>query len=133
MRLSPPLLRPLHRLDATQIDTLIDAIYHTAAGDSQKPRLGPPRATRRERVFQITLQDAGSDALQVAARLDGEALDEAQQVRLSSDFRFSYHGLSGHTCPAAGRRRADVVRQRERDLVRLGQAMGQALFPDLPY
>ena len=127
----PPLLRPLHRLDATQIDTLIDAIYHTAAGGSQKPRLGPPRATRRERVFQITLQGAGPDALQVAARLDGEALGAAQQVRLSSDFRFSYHDFLRHTLLGSRVGAADVVRQRERDLVRLGQAMGQALFPDL--
>src|SRR4029453_15797974 len=55
----PPLLRPLHRLDATQIDTLMPAIYNTATGRSRRPPLGPTRATRRERVFQITLQGAG--------------------------------------------------------------------------
>src|SRR5262249_55961348 len=87
----PELLRAIHRLDATQIKALIDAIYNTVAGRSQKPPLRPSRATSRERVFQIALQDAGPDALQVSAQLDGATLGAAQQVRLSSDFRFSYH------------------------------------------
>src|SRR5215471_15251306 len=126
----PALLRPVHHLDATQIDALIDTIYKRVAGSSKKPPLGPPRASRRERVFQIALQEAGPDALRVSATLDGAALGEAQQVRLSSDFHFSYQDFLRHTLPGSRVRAEDMVRQRERDLVRLGQAMGQALFPD---
>src|SRR5215831_1866377 len=33
----PALLRPVHRLDATRIDTVIDAIYRVSDGRSQKP------------------------------------------------------------------------------------------------
>src|SRR5262249_45262949 len=126
----PALLRPVHRLDATRIDTVIDAIYRVSDGRSQKPPLGPLRPSRRERVFQIALQEAGPNALRVSAVLDGAALGEAQQVRLSSDFHFSYQDFLRHTLPGSRMRAEDVVRQRERDLVRLGQAMGQALFPD---
>jgi hypothetical protein len=122
----PPLLRPRCRIGWDQIDQLIDAIY----GRSGRPSLGPPRAGARQRRFAIHLRRAGQAEMAVRAELDGAAIADEQPVRLGADFPFSYADSLHISLPGA-RQSAEALRvERDRDLHRLGDAIGRVLFHD---
>ena len=121
----PELLRPRARVAGEDLERLIDAIY----GRSGKPRLGPVRTAARERRLHIRLEQAEGDRLQVGAELDGEPR-AAESSRLAPALRRSYREFLGSSLPGVSRMSVqEAASQRDRDLARLGQALGQAVLP----
>jgi hypothetical protein len=121
----PELLRPRARVAGEDLERLIDAIY----GRSGKPRLAPARTTAPERVLRIRLEQTQGDGLQVSAMLDGEGR-AAEPSRLAAVLRRSYRAFLDASLPGLSRMRLhEAAAQRDRDLARLGDALGQALLP----
>jgi hypothetical protein len=72
----PELLRTRSRLDARDVDALIEAIYQR----TQKPPVAPPRWTHRDRQCHIMVHEVAPHRLQVQATLDAQPLGAAQEV-----------------------------------------------------
>ena len=122
----PPLLRTRKRVNAEDIDTLLDAIHRR----SRKPPIAPPPGARRERHLQITINEIASERFLIRAELDGQPVGAEQECQLDADFHFSYRNFVQTTLPGTSRLGpAAALQQRDRDLLRLGQALGKWLFP----
>jgi tetratricopeptide (TPR) repeat protein len=121
----PPLLKPYARLAADQVDQLVDAIY----GRSVKPAVAPPRAAVRERRFRLAVRSV-DDGLGVRAELDGQAAGPEVTAPLGPAFAYSYQDfLRGR--PAGSRAGLAAAAATAQDqLVRLGEALGAALFAE---
>jgi tetratricopeptide (TPR) repeat protein len=121
----PELLRPRARVAGEDLDRLIDAIY----GRTGKPRLAPVRTEAREQVLRIRLDQLEGEALQVSAALDGEAR-AFEPSRLDGALRRSYREFLASSLPGLSRAGLrEAAARRERDLERLGEALGHALLP----
>jgi len=121
----PELLRTRSRLEARDVNALIEAIYQRV----QKPSVAPPRWTHRDRQCHIMVHEVAPHRLQVQATLDARSLGAAQEVQLDADFYFSYQDFLRSTPHGSRVPAEDRISQRDRDLVRLGQAMGRAVLP----
>jgi CHAT domain/TIR domain len=120
-----PLLRSRSRLGYEQLDQLIDAIY----GRTGKPALGAPLQAAEQRSFVIKLRQKEEGEVGVSAEVDGKPKVPEQPVRISADLAFSYAEFLRSRLPGA-RLSAEAVRAaRDSDLQKLGDAVGQLLFP----
>ena len=121
----PELLRPRARVAGADLERLIDAIY----GRSGKPRLAPVRTAAAERLLRIRLEQTQGDGLQVSAELDG-APRASEPARLDPALRRSYRAFLASSLPGVSRTSVhEAASRRDRDLARLGQALGQSLLP----
>ncbi len=122
----PAILRPYSRLSAEQISDLADAIIHRTAN---KPALGAGRPAPSRVRFSIHLRELPNSAIGVSAQLDGKVLAGEQSVTAGAGFAFSYadfvraRPLGARQQPGEG-----IGASRERDLVRLGEAVGRVVF-----
>jgi|GEM_PF-5075931 len=121
----PELLRPSARVAGEDLDRFIDAIY----GRSDRPRPAPPRTTAPERRFRNRLEEPEPGRVRVSALLDGERHAEATAT-LGPQLRHTYQEFLAASLPGVNRRSfQEAARQRERDLDRLGEALGRGLLP----
>ena len=118
----PALLGPYSAVDAADYDRLLAAIR----GETGRPELGGPKGERR---LRITVNRAEERGLKIKHHLDGKPLAEEQTVFLGSEFPYSYRAFLESRLPGS-RDRADThARQdRDRELRRLGEQVGAALF-----
>ncbi|MGH7556017.1 MAG: TIR domain-containing protein, partial [Longimicrobiales bacterium] len=120
----PIILRPYSKLSADQIPQLIDAIE----GRTGRPRLGEKRQVARRRMV-IGLRDLGDAGIGVSAELDGKEAAAETPVQPGADFQFSYADFIRNR-PPGSRVTAilDVAAERDRELHKLGDAVGRVVF-----
>jgi tetratricopeptide (TPR) repeat protein len=127
--LLPPLLRARCRIGIEQFDQIVDAIR----GRTNKPPITPPPAliSRRELVLQLRRIDGGT--LGITPSLDGQLLT-ALESKLTSGFFFSYADfINSVSTTARSMDAAAHVGEREKQLARMGEELGQVLLPgELP-
>lgn len=121
----PQLLRPRARVAGEDLNRLIDAIY----GRSGKPRVAPARTSAQGCVFRARLEEPQPGTVRASAVLGGEIRVE-EVAALGPQLDRTYRQFLESSLPGASRMSArEAAQQRERDLVRLGEALGSALLP----
>lgn len=122
----PAMLRPYSRLSADQVAELADAIVHRVAN---KPALGTPRPVPACVRFTIHLRELPNFGIGVSAQLDGKLLVSEQAVKAGAGFAFSYSEFV-KARPGGARQQLgeSISASCERDLVRLGEAVGRVVF-----
>jgi tetratricopeptide (TPR) repeat protein len=119
----PPLLKPYARLGAGQVEALVDAIY----GRSSKPVVAAPRAQVRERSFRVALRSL-PEGLGIRTERDGEAVGPEATARLGAGFSYSYRDFLTSRPAGARASAGERAAQAQADLLRLGDAVGAAIF-----
>ncbi len=123
----PGILRNLSRLSADQIDALADAILYRSSPD--KPPLGPTPTTATRTRFTIHLAAQPNNTIAVSALLNDKPLVPAHPVTPGADFAFSYSDFL-HARPTFTHKdsASAAVAAQERDLLKLGDAVGRVVF-----
>ena len=122
----PTILRPYSRLSADQVRELADAILNRSAN---KPALGTPRPALKRVRYSIHLRELPNSAVGVSAQLGGTPLTGEQTVTPGADFAFSYSDFVKARPFSARQQSAEAIgAERERDLLKLGDAVGRVVF-----
>ncbi len=119
----PALLGPYSAVDAADYDRLLAAIR----GETGKPELGGPKTERR---LRITVNRAEERGLKITHHLDGKPLEDEQTVFLGAEFPYSYRAFVESRLPGSRDQAAAARQDRDRELRRLGDQVGAALFAD---
>src|SRR5215469_9468183 len=109
-----------------QPDALVDAIHNRT---SNNPPVGPaPTMATRARLC-ILMRELPESAIGVSARLDDQPLVAELAVSPGADFAFSYADfLRARPFAARAESPASIIDARERDLAKLGAAVGKVVF-----
>ncbi len=121
----PAALRIYSRVSADEIDALADAILQRIA---DKPPLGPALTTATRAQFSILLREVSQSVIGVSACLNGQLIAE-HSISPGADFAFSYADFLRARPFAPRLEFPDAIgADRERDLVKLGDAVGKVVF-----
>ena len=121
----PAVLRIYSRVSADEIDALADAILQRIAS---KPPLGPALTTATRAQFSILLREVSQSVIGVSACLNGQLIAE-HSISPGADFAFSYADFLRARPFAPRLEFPDAIgADRERDLVKLGDAVGKVVF-----